>query len=211
MDGGWPPSWPDVTTRFAIPTTTPTRTLFDLASNVSPRELRSLFERSEYLEVLDRPRLRALLADATGRSGLGTLRDLLGFRPLPLAETRSRLERIVLGICRTHGLPVPLVNVPLLGYVADFLWPAANFVVEADGGHHRGAQRDRDNARDVLHGRAGYLVRRYSGEALEDEGAVAAEILEILRERLGDAATQRPDRTRPIHDAKCGWQAANFR
>ena len=99
MDGGWPPSWPDVTSRFAIPTTTPTRTLFDLASNVSPRELRSLFERSEYLEVLDRPRLRALLADATGRSGLGTLRDLLGFRPLPLAETRSRLERIVLGIC----------------------------------------------------------------------------------------------------------------
>ena len=179
----------DVTTRFAIPTTTATRTLFDLASTVSPRELRGLFERAEYLEALDRPRLRALLDGATGRRGLGTLRDLLGFRPLPLAETRSRLERIVLGICRTHDLPVPLVNVPLLGYVADFLWPAARFAVEADGGHHRGAQRDRDNARDVLHGRAGYLVRRYSGEALADEAAVAAEILEILRERLPAATS----------------------
>ena len=179
----------DVTARFAIPTTTPTRTLFDLASSVSARELRVLFERAEYLDALDRPRLRTLLADATGRRGLGALRDLLEFRPLPLAETRSRLERLVLGICRTHDLPVPLANAPLLGHVADFFWPSARFVVEADGGHHRGAQRDRDNARDVQHGRAGYLVRRYSGEALADEAAVAGEILVIIRERLGRPPT----------------------
>ncbi|MFN8112029.1 MAG: hypothetical protein U0R51_02400 [Solirubrobacterales bacterium] len=55
--------------------------------------------------------------------------------------------------------------------------------------HHRGAQRDRDNARDVRHGRAGYLVRRYSGEALADEAAVAVEILAILRECLPAATS----------------------
>ena len=54
----------------------------------------------------------------------------------PSAETRSWLEELLLRICRDHGLPVPAVSVPLLGYEVDFLWPAASFVVEADGGDH---------------------------------------------------------------------------
>ena len=174
----------DLTTHFAIPTTTATRTLFDQASLLSPAPLRQQFEQAEYLELLDRPRLRQLLDGASGRRGLGALRELLGAEPLPLAETRSRLERILLSTCRTYGLPLPLVNVPLLDYEVDFLWPAARFVVEADGGQHRGPQRDRDNARDIDLARAGHLVRRSSGEALADERSVAREVREILAERL---------------------------
>jgi len=74
--------------------------------------------------------------------------------------------------------------VPLLGYEADFLWPEARFVVEADGGQHVGPQRDRDNRRDLVHTRAGYLVRRYSSAPLNDEAVVGAEIRGILAERL---------------------------
>ena len=88
---------------------------------------------------------------------------------------------------------------PLLGYEVDFLWPAAKFVVEADGGDHLNrAQRDEDNRRDIALGRAGHLVRRYSSGAMADEGAVAAEVLEILAERLGREA---PPGHEPADDA----------
>lgn len=181
----------DLTRWRGIPTTTATRCLFDQATVLGPAALREQFERAEYLCLLDRERLAVLLDGAGGRRGLGNLRTLAGFRPLPLSETRSRLERIILSACRTYGLPLPAVNVPLLDYEVDFFWPAARFVVEADGGQHRGAQRDRDNERDVTLARADRLVRRYSGEALADERAVAREIAEILCERL---AAPDPDR-----------------
>lgn len=174
----------DLTSRSSIPTTTASRALFDQASFLSANALRKQFEQAEYLRVLDRPRLTTLLDGATGRRGLGALRALVGERALPLAETRSGLERIILGVCNRYDLPLPSVNVPVLDYEVDFLWPAARFIVEADGGLHVGAQRDRDNERDARLSRAGYLVRRYSGEALADELAIAREILEIVRERL---------------------------
>ena len=174
----------DTTIRDGIPTTTETRTLFDQASVVSAGTLREQFERAEYLETLDRDRLRSLLIGATGRKGLRELSRLANHRPLPLSRTRSRLERIVLSICRTHSLPLPGVNVPLLDYEVDFLWPAARLVVEADGGWHAGERRARDNERDLRLQLAGYLVRRYSEDALANPRQVANEILEVLRNRL---------------------------
>lgn len=174
--------------RDGIRTTSETRTLFDLCSHCSAGVLRELFERAEYLETLDRGRLRTLLIGATGRRGLDALRTLSGYEPLPLSRTRSRLERIVLSLCRTHSLPLPAVNVPLLDYEADFFWPEARFVVEADGGRHTRGQRAADNERDLRLQLAGHLVRRYTEEELADEEAVAREILEILVARLPQPA-----------------------
>ena len=174
----------DVIVHHGIPTTTETRTLFDQASVVSRRTLREQFERAEYLEKLDRGRLRTLLIGATGRRGIGNLERLAGYEPLPLSRTRSRLERIILSLCRTRSLPVPGVNVPLLDYEVDFLWPEALLVIEADGGQHRGEQRSRDNKRDLALQLAGYLVRRFTEDDLLDEAVVAEEILELLTARL---------------------------
>ena len=176
----------DVIVRDSIPVTTPTRTLVDLSPLLGAKALRELFEQAEYLEVLDRARLSALLARCRGTAGLRALANL---QPLPLSRVRSELERIVLTTCRTHSLPLPAVNVPLLGYEVDFLWEDARLVVEADGGHHRGEQRARDNARDLVLQRAGYLVRRYAEEAVADEAAVAQEILELLSERSSSAGS----------------------
>ncbi len=178
----------DLTVRFGIPTTTASRTLFDQASVLTPSALREQFERAEYLESLDRRRLAHLLSGASGRRGLGTLRELLGYEPLPLSRIKSDLERILLSTCRTYALPLPLVNVPLLDYEVDFFWPAARFVVEADGGRHIGAQRAKDDARDITLQRAGHLIRRYGELALADEAAIGREIREILTERLPPAA-----------------------
>lgn len=195
----------DLETRRLIPVTLATRTIFDQASSVRPAALRAQFEQAEYLELLDRPRLDELLAGATGRRGLGHLRELAGFTPLPLGRVRSRLERIVLSLCRTESLPMPAVNVPLLGYEVDFLWEAAQLVVEADGGHHVGGRRERDNERDLALHRAGYLVRRYSEPALADPDAVASELRTLLLERL-----PRPERREMAkqHRKDRGEQAA---
>jgi hypothetical protein len=174
------------TRRFLnIPVTTPTRTVWDLATMLSPRETRRAFARAEKLDLLDRSRLGSLIASNPSHKGAGVIRALLGEAALPLDRTRSWLEDLFVFICSEHNLPLPLVNVGLLGYEADFLWPDAKFIVEADGGDHLDrAQRDRDNERDATHGRAGHLIRRYSSTAMGREDEVAAEVLSILRERL---------------------------
>ncbi len=176
----------DTTVRQCIPVTSGTRTVWDLATVCTPKATRRAFEQAEKRGLLDRDRLGSLLIAQPSHRGAATLRTLLGESVLPLAETRSRLEEIVLETCRDHSLPLPAVNVPLLGHEIDSLWVDARFVVEADGGDHLNrAQRDADNARDIALARAGYLVRRYSWTALDDREAVAAEIAAILRERLG--------------------------
>ncbi|HKQ17363.1 MAG TPA: type IV toxin-antitoxin system AbiEi family antitoxin domain-containing protein [Solirubrobacterales bacterium] len=176
----------DTTTRQGIPTTTATRTVWDLATTSTPTAIRRAFEQAEKLNLLDRDRLGSLLAAQPSHKGAATLHVLLGEAVLPLAETRSRLEEIVFETCRDHSLPLPATNVPLFGHEVDFLWSDARFVVEADGGDHLNRrQRDRDNARDIELARAGYLVRRYSWTALADRDAVAVEIGTILEERRG--------------------------
>ena len=182
----------DIVLELGIRTTSPTRTLFDLCSLTSAGVLRELFERAEYLEVLERRRMRSLLLGATGRRGLNHLEKLARYEPLPLSRTRSRLERIVLSVCRTYSLPLPAVNVPLLDYEVDFLWPEARLVVEADGGRHVGKRRSRDNERDTALQLAGYLVRRFNEEDLEDERAVAREILRLLRTKLAARRSTTP-------------------
>ena len=175
----------DTTVRYDVPTTTPTRTIWDLATVLSPQPLRGAFRRAEKLGRLSRPRLSALQAAAPSRKGAAIIADLLADIALPLEETRSWLEDLLIATCHDNGLPLPAINVPLCGYEVDFLWPQARFVVEADGGDHLdAAQRDRDNERDIVLGRAGYLIRRYSYRAMGREAAVAREVREILTERL---------------------------
>ena len=176
----------DTTTRLSIPTTTPTRTVWDISTTSPHQQVRKAFERAERLDLLDRRRL-AELADAhPNRKGSGFIRQLLSERPLPAADVRSWLEELLWETCTEHRLPLPATNVPLLGYTVDFLWESARFVIEADGGDHlERTQRDRDNLRDIRLQRAGYLVRRYSDRDMTRPREVTAEILGILRERSG--------------------------
>ncbi len=174
----------DTTVRLGIPVTTATRTVWDLATTFTALRTRRAFEQAEKFGALDRVRLAALVAATPNHRNTGVLRELLAERALPLSETRSWLEDLALRTCRDHGLPVPAVNVIVLGHEVDLLWDEERFIVEADGGDHlTPAQRDRDNERDIELGRAGYLVRRYSSSAMSRGEAVAREIVAILRER----------------------------
>lgn len=174
----------DLTTRLSIPTTTATRAVWDMAGTDSPGSVRRALQQAEKFGRLDRPRLLALASASPNRKGAGLIRSLLAERSIPLSEVRSWLEELLLMVCADHGMPLPAVNVPLLGYEVDFLWERARLVVEADGNDHMDVgQRDRDNRRDFALQRAGYLVRRYSSRDMGREANVTAEVLGILRER----------------------------
>lgn len=173
----------DTTKVRGIPATSPTRTLFDLCRTFAVAELRRAFEEADYLGVVDHQRLRVLCGSAPGHRGVAELRALVEAERLPIAETRSRLEALLLRACSDHGLPIPAVNVPLLGYVVDFIWESERFVIEVDGSHHRGRRRDRDNRRDLELGLAGHLVRRVSANDLADPAALSEQIATVLRER----------------------------
>lgn len=175
----------DVTTKLQIPVTTPTRTVWDMAATMSPKPVRRAFERLDGRRRLDRKRLATMLATSPTHRGASLISELLDSKPVPLEEVRSWLEELLMLICSEAGLLLPAVNVPLLDYTVDFVWPAARFVVEADGGDHLdSAQRDRDNERDFRLARAGFLVRRYSWKAMSRERQVVREVRGILDERL---------------------------
>lgn len=173
----------DVTVRSGIPVTTPTRTVWDVAASLRPKPAKRAFERARSRDRLDQRRLLALIEGAQRHKGAGRLRGLLGSSFVPLSEVRSWLEDLLLNVCSEHSLPMPAVNAPFLGYEIDFLWERERFAVEADGGDHVGEQRDRDNARDLVVGRAGVLTRRYSSRDMKREAEVAAEVCEVLTER----------------------------
>jgi len=171
----------DTTEVGGIAVTTPTRTIWDMAMNHSPLQLRRAFEKAERLDKIDRARLEALTLSTPNRKGSGVIRQLLRDRPLPAADVRSWLEELLWETCIANGLPLPATNVPLLGYTVDFLWADARLVIEADGGDHlEPTQRDSDNARDFALQRADYLVRRYSSRDMTREAAVVGEVLSAL-------------------------------
>ncbi len=89
----------------------------------------------------------------------------------------SELERRFLRFCRRYRLGKPEVNVPVGRYRVDFLWRAANLVVETDGWRaHRGRQAfEDDRARDLRLRSLGLDVVRLTWRQLEgDPDAIAA-------------------------------------
>ena len=91
--------------------------------------------------------------------------------------TRNDFEERFLALCRGRHLPRPEVNVPLLDYVVDFLWPPARLIVEVDGrsshATRRAFQADRD--RDGRLAVAGYRVLRFTWFDVTRRPAVVAD------------------------------------
>ena len=100
-------------------------------------------------------------------------------------RTRSPSAARFLRLCSDGGLPIPLVNVPLLGYEVDFLWPECRLVVEVDGSHHNSpSARAADGARDAALAAAGYPVIRVMPSEMRRGGEA---LLERIRSLIGDS------------------------
>ena len=135
------------TVRDGIPTTSPARTVIDLAPLLSPRELERAFDEARVQGLLSPAALRGALSRHRGCRGT-RIRCELARDARRATLTRSELEERFLALVRRARLPAPEVNARIGAWSVDFFWRAQRVAVELDGyAFHttRGAfERDRE-------------------------------------------------------------------
>jgi predicted transcriptional regulator of viral defense system len=128
----------DVHERDRIPATTVERTLFDLAGVVRPTTLDLAMDNALRRELTDLDALNATLARLArrGRRGTRRLRAALGERDPASALSESERERLLFGMLRRHGFPLPVPQYEIrddTGYVVarpDFAYPDLQIAIE---------------------------------------------------------------------------------
>jgi very-short-patch-repair endonuclease len=166
----------EIEVRDAIPCTSPSRTLVDLAGIVGEWSLRRVMERAAVHGILDIAAVDASLARHR-RRGSRSLRAVLeDWRLAPSSVLlRSELEARLLPLIAARGLPAPLCNreqmVAGRRMELDLFWPEHRLVVEGDGRavHDTAVAFERDRRRDRDLTRAGYRVIRVTWRQLERE------------------------------------------
>jgi very-short-patch-repair endonuclease len=199
VDGGWIPqirgvhghhsrilSVDDRRIRERLPVCSAARVLLDLAAELDDRRLERAYDDGQISGVV-RPRDIAEVLQRAGRHpGVCRLRELADADADAAGVTRSEAEKRLREIVRGAELPAPRVNARLHGYELDFLWPAANLVVEVDGYrvHSTRAAFERDRLRDARLQALGVEVLRVTWRQLEREPlAVVARIAAALARR----------------------------
>ena len=138
----------DVTTHWGIPTTSPARTLTDLAHTLSPAALTRAVNDARLAKLMS-------LDDLPPR-----LRKGQSARP-----TRSAFEDAFPTFCARHRLPQPQINAIVAGYEVDAYWPAKHLVAELDGEEfHQDFEADRAKDADLVE--AGFRVVRVTWDRL---------------------------------------------
>lgn len=176
----------EVTVERRIPTTTPARTLLDIAGALRPQQLERAVDRAEALRLLDLQAMQSVLARGRGRKGSGVLASIIAEHEVT-GPAKNHLEELFLELCAAHHLPRPKVNAWVCGYEVDFLWPNQRVIVETDGRatHATLAGFERDRARDARLTAAGYRVMRFTWrQVTRDPAFVVATLRAVLEERL---------------------------
>jgi hypothetical protein len=127
----------EVTSVRAIPVTTVSRTLFDLAAVLPRRLVERAVNEAQYQRHADPLSLGDIAERYPRRHGIGTIKAILADWNLGAGLTRSELEERFLSFVGKAGLPRPEVNAPLqvagLWIECDCLWREARVIVELDG------------------------------------------------------------------------------
>ena len=173
----------DMTRQLGVPTTSPERTILDLAPRLTPKQLTRM--------VND--------ARLSGHLHLATLQDLLARNPLhpatklltPFATdtshpTRSDFEDDFQAFTHKYGLPTPLTNTTVNGREVDAYFPEQRLIVECDGWdtHQTKTAFEDDRERDAEHLRHGIPTVRITKDRFDaDPDREAARLQEILDRR----------------------------
>jgi hypothetical protein len=126
----------DVAVTLYLPTTTPTRTLIDLAATHDPGKVEAAFDDALRRGITSIPRLRWRLSELGSRPGSVLIRSLIEARAGGIPQ--SVFETKVLRFLRDIGLPSPVCQYEIregrdLIAVVDFAYPALRLAIEADG------------------------------------------------------------------------------
>jgi very-short-patch-repair endonuclease len=174
----------DVARCDRIPVTSPARTLIDLATVLTPRQLEAAINEADKLDLVDPEALQAALVRRTGQRGVAALRKIMDRRTFALTD--SELERRFLPLARKAGLPPPQTGRRVSGFKVDFYWPELGLVVETDGlrYHRTPIQQGRDRERDQAHAAAGLTSLRFTHAQVKFEPGRVTAILVAVARRL---------------------------
>jgi very-short-patch-repair endonuclease len=173
----------DRAVRDRIPVTSPARTLIDLGSRLSERQLEAAVNEADRLALVDPESLRSAVDDHSGCRGVSTLRKLLDRRTFALTD--SELERRFIRLVVRAGLRRPLTQKRVNGFRVDFYWPELGLIVETDGlrYHRTSTQQARDRQRDQAHTAAGLTPLRFTHAQVAFEPARVVDVLRVVAER----------------------------
>jgi very-short-patch-repair endonuclease len=176
----------DRTSIDGIPVTSVARTLVDLADTVSDRHLAAAVNEAEVLRLFDLSALEETIARLPGRPGRARLARILAAYAEPPGYSTTEAERLVLSLCREHGLPQPQ-RIAMAGYELDFYWDDVRVAIEVDGGRFHRTRRafHEDRRRDRRLAALGIQVARVSWlDLTERAGELVVELEAIRRQRL---------------------------
>jgi very-short-patch-repair endonuclease len=159
----------DIAHHDSIPVTSPTRTLVDLATELSPLGVERAVNEADKHDLVDPETLRSALDDYGGQPGAPALRKLLDQRTFRLSD--SDLEILFRSIAISAELSPPLSKQFVNGWEVDFYWPDLGLVIETDGlRYHRTAStQTRDARRDRAHALAGMTPLRFTHYEVKHE------------------------------------------
>lgn len=172
----------EVTTHYGIRTTTPARTLLDLAPVLDPASLTRAVNDARLRHLLGRDDLEEVVGRSPGRATRALALDQAQ------APTRSVFEDAFLAFVDRHGLPRPEVNQRVAGYEVDMLWRPQRLVAELDGrAYHGDFESDRERDADLLAAdlRVVRVTWRRLTRAEDREAARFAALLTGCRTRRG--------------------------
>jgi very-short-patch-repair endonuclease len=141
---------------------------------------------AEVQRLFDLRKLERAVARVPGRRGRHKLRRVLAAYEERTSFTRNRAERLVLQMCKTHGLPKPQVNTWIDIYEVDFFWPELALALEFDGAatHHTRRAFYADRTRDrALAARGIHVLRATWRDLVPDDAALGRELAAIIAVR----------------------------
>jgi very-short-patch-repair endonuclease len=175
-------SFIDVVIRHGLTLTSPARTICDVAGTEPLSDAERALNEARVQRLVTTRALEAVIERTPTLKGSSVIRQLLRAND-ESGYTRSEAERRMRRLAQAAGLDQPLVNVPLLGFVVDFLWPDQRLVVEVDGYRFHGHRQrfESDRRRDQRLVAAGYRVIRVTWVQVRDQPlAVIASIAQAL-------------------------------
>ena len=179
----------ELTTTHNIPTTTPARTLLDLATVVSPQTLERAINEAEVLRLTSATSLSELVGRHHRRPGTPAIQRILNAGFVGATVTRNDMEDRFFALLDEAGLLRPEVNAQLeidtIWIEPDFMWRSARLIVELDGYETHGTRAafESDRARDRALQAAGWRVVRVTWRQLHEQpAAVVAELRVLLRD-----------------------------
>ncbi len=183
----------EVAAKRGLAVTSPARTICDLAGTESIWVTEEALSEARTRRLVADRQLLSVIERAPTRRGSAVVRALLRSEA-ESGYTRSAAERRMRKLLAAAKLSLPLVNVPLLGYVADFLWSRERLIVEVDSYKFHGtrAKFEGDRRRDLVMTAAGYRVVRVTWRQMREE---ALFVVARIAQAIALASTGEADRS----------------